>query len=101
VVAEADPRNAHTAFIGKGPREMDDLTVGKAHEVTALRAYDLWEQGGRRIGSHELDWFAAEKVLAQEGRSRNCRCTVFRWNRAKARAVDQHVRCSDFCYLMP
>jgi hypothetical protein len=32
------------------------------HEI-AKRAYELWEQRGRPVGSGEQDWLAAEKAI--------------------------------------
>ena len=43
---------------------MDDFFAGNAQDITAKLAYQLWEQRGRPFGSPEVDWFAAEKVLA-------------------------------------
>jgi hypothetical protein len=49
---------------------MDDFFAGDAREVTAKIAYELWERRGRPLGSPEVDWFAAEKVLASAQRDR-------------------------------
>ena len=32
--------------------------------VTARLAYELWERRGHPIGSPEIDWLAAEQILA-------------------------------------
>jgi hypothetical protein len=34
------------------------------HEATTKLAYECWECRGRPFGSPEVDWSAAEKVLA-------------------------------------
>ena len=47
---------------------MAELLAGSTHEVTAKLAYQLWEQRGRPFGSPEVDWLAAEKVLASAQR---------------------------------
>ena len=47
---------------------MAELLAGSLHEVTAKLAYQFWEQRGRPVGSPEVDWFAAEKVLASAQR---------------------------------
>ena len=47
---------------------MAELLAGNAQEVTAKLAYQLWEQRGRPFGSPEVDWLAAEKVLASAQR---------------------------------
>lgn len=39
-----------------------------SHELTPGFACQLWEQRGRPFGSPEVDWFAAEKVLASAQR---------------------------------
>lgn len=49
---------------------MDDF-AGDTQDVTAKLAYQLWEQRGRPFGSPEVDWFAAEKVLASAQRDPN------------------------------
>jgi DUF2934 family protein len=33
------------------------------HEFVAKLAYKLWEQRGRPLGSPDVDWFAAERVV--------------------------------------
>jgi DUF2934 family protein len=33
------------------------------HEEIARLAYELWERGGRPLGSPEIDWYAAERAL--------------------------------------
>jgi hypothetical protein len=45
---------------------MDDLTAVEANDATAELAYDLWEMRGRPFGSSEIDWLAAEAMLAEE-----------------------------------
>ena len=45
-----------------------DFFAGDARDVTARLAYELWEQRGRPFGSPEMDWFAAERVLASSRR---------------------------------
>jgi Protein of unknown function (DUF2934) len=47
---------------------MPELFAGDTHEVTAKLAYQMWEQRGRPFGSPEVDWLAAEKVLASAER---------------------------------
>jgi Protein of unknown function (DUF2934) len=47
---------------------MPEFLAGDVHEITAKLAYQLWEQRGRPFGSPELDWLAAEKVLASSQR---------------------------------
>jgi hypothetical protein len=36
---------------------------GPSHEEISLRAYQLWEEGGKPDGSHEDDWYRAEHEL--------------------------------------
>ena len=36
--------------------------------LTGRLAYELWERRGHPIGSPEIDWFAAEKILANPQR---------------------------------
>jgi Protein of unknown function (DUF2934) len=36
------------------------------HEEITLRAYELWERRGHPIGEPEVDWFGAEKGIADE-----------------------------------
>lgn len=36
-----------------------------SHELTEKLAYEHWERRGRPIGSPEVDWIAAEQLLAK------------------------------------
>jgi len=36
-----------------------------SNEEIARRAYNRWEQSGRRDGDDQSDWFAAEKELSE------------------------------------
>ena len=35
------------------------------HEQVEMRAYELWEERGRPLGSPEDDWFLAEQEVMQ------------------------------------
>ena len=42
------------------------------HERIRARAYQLWQQGGRRYDSAEKDWLTAEReILGQHGASKS------------------------------
>ena len=43
---------------------MDEIRSENAYERTAKLAYELWELRGCPEGSPEVDWAAAEEVLA-------------------------------------
>ena len=45
---------------------MNDVSAVEAQDVTAKRAYELWEKRGRPLGSPEIDWLAAQAMLATE-----------------------------------
>jgi hypothetical protein len=49
---------------------MIDPFVENPHSVTEKLAYENWERRGRPLGSPEVDWFAAERTLAQALRYR-------------------------------
>jgi len=38
------------------------------HEQIAARAYELWEEQGKRAGTDRNDWFEAERLLRAEAR---------------------------------
>ena len=49
---------------------MNDFVAGNLDDQTRKLAYEYWERRGRPFGSPEIDWYAAEKALAQSrGRS--------------------------------
>jgi hypothetical protein len=39
-----------------------------SHEQIELRAYGLWENRGRPLGTPEVDWFRAERELTEESK---------------------------------
>jgi len=43
---------------------MNYIFVKNLHELTEKLAYEYWEHRGRPLGSPEIDWFAAERLLA-------------------------------------
>jgi DUF2934 family protein len=45
---------------------MDELSEVDAYERKAKLAYELWERRGCPFGSPEVDWIAAEAILASE-----------------------------------
>ncbi len=52
------------------PRQIRELS-GDLHERIRARAYELWEQGGRRHDRAEEDWLRAEKeILGQHADQR-------------------------------
>jgi len=70
---------------------MSDDLVGQqpqnsSHEEIAVRAYHLWEERGRPIGSPEEDWSRAEKEMRGEEVARE------EWVRARNEAVRAHQR---------
>jgi Protein of unknown function (DUF2934) len=71
----------------------DDLvgqqTENSSNEEIAVRAYHLWEERGRPIGSPEEDWSRAEKEIRGEETAKE------EWVRARNEAVwarDKAVR---------
>ena len=40
-----------------------DFSYEDGHECVTRLAYKLWEQRGCRLGSPEVDWFAAEQAV--------------------------------------
>ena len=36
---------------------------GRRQDEIAKLAYDLWERRGQPLGSPEVDWYAAERIL--------------------------------------
>lgn len=57
-----------------------------AHKFIQSLAYELWRQRGCPVGSPEVDWFAAERVLpAWVGDSgRGLPYALSAWNEARA-----------------
>jgi hypothetical protein len=51
-----DPTNVVTSTPDAIPEQVDDAAV-------AARAYELWEERGRPIGSDLEDWYRAEQEL--------------------------------------
>jgi len=46
------------------PMELTTDFLGEdRHEFVAKLAYKLWEDRGRPLGSPDVDWFAAERVV--------------------------------------
>jgi hypothetical protein len=43
---------------------MNDFFADDLPELTEKLAYKYWERRGRPLGSPEIDWFQAERVLA-------------------------------------
>jgi hypothetical protein len=43
---------------------MVDFFAGDRHELTKKLAYIYWQRRGCPLGSPEVDWAAAEKILA-------------------------------------
>ncbi len=39
------------------------MTKAHRHDEIAKLAHELWERRGRPVGSPEIDWYAAERVL--------------------------------------
>ena len=68
----------------------DDLvgqqTQNSSREEIAVRAYHLWEERGRPIGSPEADWSRAENEVRGEEVTRE------QWVRARNEAVRAHHR---------
>jgi hypothetical protein len=66
----------------------DDLvrqqTQNSSHEEIAVRAYQLWEERGRPIGSPEEDWSRAENEMRGEEEAQE------EWVRARNEAVRAH-----------
>jgi hypothetical protein len=50
---------------GKVPNWIETLAVEPSHEDIARRAYQLYEESGRRHGHDQDDWFQAERELRQ------------------------------------
>lgn len=44
--------------------EVEELRLENNHEATAKLAYDLWERRGCPLGSPEVEWTLAERILA-------------------------------------
>lgn len=44
---------------------MNNTVEKNRHEITKKLAFDYWERRGRPIGSPEVDWIAAEQLLAK------------------------------------
>ena len=42
---------------------MDGQIVAPSREDIAKRAYQIWEERGRPIGSADVDWYEAERQL--------------------------------------
>ena len=59
-------------------------TQNSSHEEIAVRAYHLWEERGRPIGSPEEDWSRAENEMRGEEAVRE------EWVRARNEAVRAH-----------
>jgi hypothetical protein len=53
--------------VGRAPREIYQgpqvATQASSHEEIARLAYAYWEARGRQHGSHEADWYRAEREL--------------------------------------
>ena len=47
------------------PQWMEALAIEPTHEDIARRAHQLYEEGGRRDGHDQDDWFRAEGELRQ------------------------------------
>ena len=47
------------------------IATGPAHDAIARRAYELYEQRGRRDGQDQEDWFQAERELSEQADSRS------------------------------
>jgi hypothetical protein len=66
----------------------DDLvtqqTQNSSHEEIAVRAYHLWEERGRPIGSPEEDWCRAENETRGEETAHE------EWVRARNKEVRAH-----------
>jgi hypothetical protein len=45
---------------------MDELSAADVQETKSKLAYELWERRGCPFGSPEVDWMAAEAMLASE-----------------------------------
>jgi hypothetical protein len=54
------PRNADRV---QRPKPLTDFYGEDRHELVQKLAYQRWEKRGRPLGSPEIDWFAAEKVM--------------------------------------
>ena len=56
---------------------MIDFIASDEHEVTALLAYQLWENRGRPVGSPEADWFEAKNQPATALAKNDAALTIF------------------------
>ena len=45
------------------PNPLTKFYAEDRHELVQKLAYQLWEKRGSPLGSPEIDWFAAEKVM--------------------------------------
>ena len=54
-----DPKKAATGQ----PQPSQNIPAANLEEQIAIRAYQLWEERGRPIGSPEVDWRNAEQEL--------------------------------------
>jgi hypothetical protein len=66
----AEPMEA-TPMREAEPQQIRELPP-ELHERIRVRAYELWQQRGRRYDTAEQDWLTAEKeILGQHGASRS------------------------------
>jgi len=47
------------------PKPLTDFYKEDRHDLVQKLAYERWENRGRPLGSPEIDWFAAEKVVRE------------------------------------
>lgn len=66
--------------------------IKPTHEKVAMRAYQLWEQDGRKAGQDTKYWLQAEEELLGVGKRKNPEIMVSRTNAAEMPGANRETK---------